>query len=94
MGFVTFIRELEYFWWILDAPSPNAVPHHVTHLTTSVFISLLARLCMVARIGFLAMNRAKTFKDESDESERPTAILGETFIIIAVVLFIVDWMWL
>jgi hypothetical protein len=33
------------------------------------------------------MNRAKTWKDETDTSERPTAVLGVLCIIIAVILY-------
>jgi hypothetical protein len=47
---------------------------------------LLDSFFMIAGIGFLAMNRAKTWKDETDTSERPTAVLGVVCIIIAVIL--------
>jgi hypothetical protein len=49
---------------------------------------------MLAGIGLLRMNRAKTFKDETDESELPTQILGVTCIVIAVILFGVSLVWL
>jgi len=49
---------------------------------------------MIAGIGFLSMLRAKTYKDEHDESELPTRIIGITCIVIAVTLFGVYWFWL
>lgn len=58
-----------------------------------VFVQLLARLCIIAGIGFLAMDRAKTFKDETDESEVPLRVCGVAFIVVGVILYGVDWFW-
>jgi len=58
-----------------------------------VFVRLLTGFFMIAGIGFLAMNRARTFKDEHDESEWPTEILGVICVIIAVILLGVRWVW-
>jgi len=55
------------------------------------FVRLLMSFFMIAGIGFLAMNRGKTFKDEHDESEWPTEILGIICVVIAVILFGVWW---
>jgi hypothetical protein len=48
---------------------------------------------MIAGIGFLAMNRAKTYKDETDESEAPMKILGVACVVIGVILFGICWFW-
>jgi hypothetical protein len=58
------------------------------------FILLCSYFFMIAGIGFLSMLRAKTYKDEHDESELPTRIIGITCIVIAVTLFGVYWFWL
>jgi hypothetical protein len=53
----------------------------------------LGSFFMIAGIGFFRMNRAKTYKDETDESELPALVLGVVCVLIALILLWVYFAW-